>query len=250
MFPEQAPTLEFVSKLLDTGVSALTIHCRTQSMRSVEPALLDRLSDITALGKAKGIPVIANGDCVEAADFDRICELTGVSSIMVARGAEANPSCFRKEGMLDPITVIAPLYAKLAVATDNHFHNTKYCLGAMDPSRGVDPNGPGLTKAVRGAFKLGINKAKTMEDICKAVGVDYAEAKGYEGRLEELVPGWARSAKAIENGEEGKEGKAEAEAADEKVEVVEAPSEKVGEAHPELAALADVKTVEDPPVSG
>ena len=247
MFADQAPTLEFVSKLLDTGVSNLTMHCRTQSMRSSEPALLDRLAEITALGKARGIPVVANGDCVEAADFDRVCELTGVSSIMVARGAEANPSCFRKEGMLDPISVIAPLYVKLAVATGNHFHNTKYCLGAMDPSRGVDPAGPGLTKAVRGAFKLGINKSKTLEDIAKAVGVDFAEAKKYEGRLEELVPAWAARAKAIEAGEGGDAGAAEAVEA--RVEVVEAPSEKVGEAHPELAALAEGKTVEDPPVS-
>ena len=245
MFPEQAPTLEFVAKLLDTGVSALTMHCRTQDMRSSEPALLDRLADIVALGRAKGIPVIANGDCVEAADFDHICALTGVSSIMVARGAEANPSCFRRAGMVDPISVITPLYAKLAVATGNHFHNTKYCLGAMDPSRGVDPTGPGLTKAVRGAFKLGINKAKTLEDICKAVGVDYAQAKGFEGRLEELVPAWAAKAKAIEAGEE-----VDAVAEQAKIEVVEAPCEKVGEAHPELAALAEVKTVQSPPVDG
>lgn len=188
MFPEQAPTLAFVAQLLQTGVSAVTIHCRTQSMRSREPALLDRLRDIVELARPTGIPVIANGDCVEASDHSRICGITGVNSIMIARGAESNPSCFRPAGRLDPITVIAPAYLKLAIATGNHFHNTKYTLGAMDPAASPSP----AQKAVRGAFKLGINKAKTYEDACKVAGVDYEEASKLT--VEELVPAWvARS---------------------------------------------------------
>lgn len=77
LLPTQEATLSLVSQLLETGVSALTVHCRTQEMRSSEPALLGRLKDIVELGRAKGIPVIENGDCMTAADREVIEEKTG-----------------------------------------------------------------------------------------------------------------------------------------------------------------------------
>ena len=99
-------------------------------MRPREPALLDRLKDIVDLVRPKGIPVVANGDCLGFWDVQRIKDLTGeilsfamltaakigslgVSSIMIARGAEANASCFREEGYLDPIETVIPLYLKV-----------------------------------------------------------------------------------------------------------------------------------------
>lgn len=132
----QEATLVLVSRLLETGVSALTVHCRTQSMRSSEPALIDRLRDIVEMGKAKGIPVIENGDCMVAADRAKIEELSGefiapvstawtdygytagVTSIMIARGAERNPSCFRPEGLLDPSDIVSPLYLRVVSSVD------------------------------------------------------------------------------------------------------------------------------------
>jgi tRNA-dihydrouridine synthase 2 len=77
LFPDPAATLTLVSQLLDTGVSALTVHCRTQDMRSSEAAMHERLREIVELGKAKGIPVIANGDCANAGDRRKIEEITG-----------------------------------------------------------------------------------------------------------------------------------------------------------------------------
>ncbi|ORY57095.1 hypothetical protein BCR35DRAFT_355514 [Leucosporidium creatinivorum] len=110
LLPEQPPTLELVKRILKTGISALTVHCRTRDMRSSEAALLHRLREVVDLVQAEGgvvtregvdkgrrrdVPVIANGDCFGVQDRRRIEELTGVTSIMIARGAEANPSCFR-----------------------------------------------------------------------------------------------------------------------------------------------------------
>lgn len=46
-------------------------------MRSSEPALLERLRAITEMGKAKGIPVIQNGDCYGIEDQKKIEEITG-----------------------------------------------------------------------------------------------------------------------------------------------------------------------------
>lgn len=70
-------TYSLVAQILETGISALTVHCRTQEMRSSEPALLERLKNITEMGKAKGIPVIANGDCFGVEDQKRIEDITG-----------------------------------------------------------------------------------------------------------------------------------------------------------------------------
>lgn len=136
LLPTQEATLILVARLLETGVSALTVHCRTQNMRSSEPALIDRLRDIVEMGKAKGIPVIENGDCLVAADQAGIEELSGeyticaalacadlgstagVTSIMIARGAERNPSCFRPEGLLDPSAIVSPLYLRVVSTFD------------------------------------------------------------------------------------------------------------------------------------
>lgn len=131
MLPDQAATIDLVTKLSKTGVSAITVHCRTESMRSSEPALLSRLEEIVNAVGDSGIPIIANGDCYSVADREKICEITGESlrsrswrgwlmrrfvgtkAIMIARGAESNPSCFSPTGSLDPTTIVIPHYIKL-----------------------------------------------------------------------------------------------------------------------------------------
>ena len=77
LLPTQEETLVLVSRLLSTGVSALTVHCRTRSMRSSEPALIERLRDVVEMGNERGVPVIENGDCMVAADRTKIEEATG-----------------------------------------------------------------------------------------------------------------------------------------------------------------------------
>lgn len=82
---DEEPTLGLVARILDTGIANLTVHCRTQEMRSREPALHERMRGITELGKQRGIPVVCNGDAVgggkDAAwgNFDQVCAKTGAS---------------------------------------------------------------------------------------------------------------------------------------------------------------------------
>lgn len=92
-------------------------------MRSSEKAQWDALKDIVET--IKTIPVVANGDVFEFEDIQRlkdhtsnvskitmlctnvrslitlITSISDVSSVMVARGAQWNPSVFRKEGKID-----------------------------------------------------------------------------------------------------------------------------------------------------
>jgi tRNA-dihydrouridine synthase 2 len=77
LLPEQPATLELVARILRTGISNLTVHCRTRNMRSGERALWERLSDIVKLGNARGIPVICNGDSNGWDNWERIRTETG-----------------------------------------------------------------------------------------------------------------------------------------------------------------------------
>ncbi|KAL8284011.1 hypothetical protein RQP46_005124 [Phenoliferia psychrophenolica] len=217
LLPEQAPTLSLVSQLVATGVSALTVHCRTQEMRSSEPALLERLREIVELVKkesvGEGIPVIANGDCIHAGDRERIEEITGVSSIMIARGAESNPSCFNPSGLLDPATVVLPLYLRVAMATNNNYSNSKYTMNAI--SLTSSPSAP--SKDARNVIKQALNKAKTYEDACGVFGIVVGEAEK-EG-LEGLLPRWMeRRRRILGGGETKEETKEEVEGGEKKVE--------------------------------
>lgn len=54
-------------------------------------------------------------------------DITGCSSVMLARAAEWNCSIFRSEGML-PIETVIKEYLMLAVDFDNTPSNTKYCI--------------------------------------------------------------------------------------------------------------------------
>jgi tRNA-dihydrouridine synthase len=48
---------------------------------------------------SRTIPIIANGDCFKYEDAQEIRRVTGADAVMVARGAEANPSCFSPDGL-------------------------------------------------------------------------------------------------------------------------------------------------------
>ena len=80
---EEEPTLALVARIFDTGIANLTVHCRTQEMRSREPALHERMRGITEMGKQRGVPVVCNGDAVGGGkdagwgNFDQVCEKTG-----------------------------------------------------------------------------------------------------------------------------------------------------------------------------
>lgn len=182
----QEATLDLVKQIAATGISCLTVHCRTQEMRPREPALLNRLKEIVDFMKPYGIPVVANGDCWGVKDREAICELTGVTSIMIARGAEANPSCFLPTGLLDPMDTIIPRYTRIAIATNNHFQNTKYCLNVMDLTATSKPAEAGI-KAKRQKVKSEMTHLKTYEALCDISGVNYDKAKTES--LDEILPG-------------------------------------------------------------
>jgi tRNA-dihydrouridine synthase 2 len=115
LLPGQNDTLALVKRIVETGISALTIHCRTRDMRPRESALVERLKEIVTFVEVLGlgVTVIENGDCTGRPDFERIKTLTGAHSVMVATAAESNLSCFASAPVVDAETVLAPEYARL-----------------------------------------------------------------------------------------------------------------------------------------
>ncbi len=159
-------------------------------MRPREPALLHRLREIVdhvntlAASMGRTIPVVCNGDVWDAVTAPRIKELTGVTSTMIARGAEANPSCFREQGSLSIPEVIAPKWVKYSIALNNPIGNTKYCMAqlAFKPAesvskelaaKGVKP----MNKKQLSALRMGIAQAKTHEDLAAVFKIDVDQIK-------------------------------------------------------------------------
>ena len=74
-----------------SGAAAICVHGRTRSQ--MYSGLADRriIADVKA---AVGVPVIGNGDIVDAASAVDMLEVTGCDGIMIGRGAMGNPWIF------------------------------------------------------------------------------------------------------------------------------------------------------------
>ncbi|KAF8753764.1 hypothetical protein RHS01_06723, partial [Rhizoctonia solani] len=101
------------------GISALTVHCRTREMRPATPAVtsrmreaVDQIAELEAEDKTgRRVAVIYNGDCPGALAAQEMKDRTGATSVMMARAAEANPSCF------DPSRPVRDAELKLCQST-------------------------------------------------------------------------------------------------------------------------------------
>ena len=79
LLPSQEDTLKLVERIVSTGISALTVHCRTRNTRMKEKAVIERLREIVDFVEkmGKGIAVIENGDCLGFEDARRVRAVTG-----------------------------------------------------------------------------------------------------------------------------------------------------------------------------
>ncbi|KAG9078375.1 hypothetical protein FS749_009595 [Ceratobasidium sp. UAMH 11750] len=153
------------------GVSALTVHCRTREMRPTTPAITARMREAVEqvaeveAGDESGrrIAVLYNGDCSGAAAAQEIRDATGVTSVMLARAAEANPSCFDdSRPPRDAELEMIPEYLRLAKYLDHPFGNTKHCIQQFN-SPSTPESRKALSKEARKAFRQRISQAKSYE---------------------------------------------------------------------------------------
>ena len=183
LLPTKEATQSLVRQIIRTGViDALTVHCRTKDMRPREKALTSRFEEVRQViadetgGK---LPLICNGDAWDAEEACRMMKATGVQAIMIARGAEGNPSCFHTQGVVSIPEVIAPAWIRLALTFGNNYGNTKYCINSMafKPSSSIVPNArplrtSGWNKHKFQEARMKLSQAKTVEEMGIALGVD------------------------------------------------------------------------------
>lgn len=166
VLPDVDETVTMIRRICQTGIIGLTVHLRTIPMRPREPALRHRLARIVEVCKEEGVVLLANGDVRSREEAEELIAESGVSGIMIARGAERNPSCFRSAaqgGPLDSLEVGRELLLA-AIEYDNHFSNTKYCLLKV------------LGDKSKQQSYRDVQKAKTMAEMLVAVGLDRGDA--------------------------------------------------------------------------
>ncbi|KAK8849673.1 hypothetical protein IAR55_005008 [Kwoniella newhampshirensis] len=168
LLPTQPSTLYLASRILRTGIRNLTVHCRTRDMRSGERALWERLGDIVALGKRRGVPIICNGDGEGWANWENIRTAT-------ARSAERNPSIFLPTGPVCNLTQVIPKLIALAEYTKNPWGNTKFLLMQFKPSPAPISH---ISKSERKKISEVVSRSKSLEEVAK--GLELSVGRGEE----------------------------------------------------------------------
>ncbi|KAH6685383.1 putative tRNA dihydrouridine synthase [Plectosphaerella plurivora] len=132
-----AETEALVRRLCATGITALTVHCRTTPMRPREAAIRGQLRMVADICHEAGVACLMNGD-VETRDHGlKLMEEYGTDGAMIATSAEKNFSCFRAEadGGVAPWREVAEQYIKYCLDVHNKFGNTKYLLCQIVPGK-------------------------------------------------------------------------------------------------------------------
>lgn len=166
--PEETSTL--VHKLCGTGITGLTIHCRTRPMRPRERAIREQLRMIGEICHSHGVACLMNGDVVSRDEGHKLATEFGVDGAMIATAAEANSSVFLSEekGGKKGWREVVTQYMRYALEVENKWGNTKFLLSQLMPGR--DPAYVKVTQSknyVACIEALGLDKDQTFLDMAK-----------------------------------------------------------------------------------
>ena len=171
--PEETEAL--VTRLCATGITGLTVHCRTTPMRPRERAIRDQLRTIANICREAGVACLMNGDVASREEAINLITEYGVDGAMIASAAETNPSVFRpdSEGGIAPWEEVVKEYLKTAMEVENRWGNSKFLLSQLIPGK-------------QAAYRT-MTPTKSYSDIVKALhyGDEFSElAKDVDKRLE------------------------------------------------------------------
>lgn len=121
-------SVNLVNMIEKLNVNAIGLHARFIHDRSKkERAKHDQTKFIKSV---MNIPLLANGDIYSLDDAIKLKEKTNADSVMIARGAQYNPTIFRNNGFL-PIYDAMNEYVNVAEYVDNKLNNSKYVIKSM-----------------------------------------------------------------------------------------------------------------------
>ena len=164
-------TASLVRRLVSTGITGLTVHCRTTPMRPRERAIREQLRMIGEICREAGVACLMNGDVINRDQALKLAEEYGVDGGMIATAAEANPSVFRSvlEGGSLPWREVATDYVKVALEVGNRWGNTKFLLAQLVPGRTDEGRKLGMAKSYSEMCE--ILELQELEDLAKEVDV-------------------------------------------------------------------------------
>lgn len=166
VLPQREDTLSLVRQICQTGIQALTVHCRTPAERPRDPAHYELLDEIISI--CHPMPVIVNGDVFDREDLHRIRQQHPlVASVMIARGAQWNASIFQAGGMDPDVRQVSRLYLAKCVETANPFTNTKYTVMQMWIDRPYSDH----------RFTEKIQKSKNITELCAVFDMSIDEGR-------------------------------------------------------------------------
>ncbi|KAF2771936.1 FMN-linked oxidoreductase [Teratosphaeria nubilosa] len=155
-----AETEALVRRLVATGITGLTVHCRTTPMRPRERAIRDQLTMVANVCREAGVACLMNGDVYSRDEAMALIADYGCDGAMIATAAETNPSVFRpkSEGGQAPWQEVVREYVKTSMEVENRWGNTKYLLGQMIPGKDE-------------AYKA-MTHTKSYSELVKSLGYD------------------------------------------------------------------------------
>lgn len=157
---EHRNAVEFAKRCEGAGASLVTVHGRTKTQGYSGRADYAVIEKVAA---ALQIPVIGNGDVFEKCDYDRMKQ-TGVSGVMIARGALGRPWIFAeiaefdvrvclKEIILEHMRLMKEYYSERFACLNMRKHIAWYVKGRRN-----------ATELKRAVFNL-----QSTEEIKKAI---------------------------------------------------------------------------------
>lgn len=171
-------TESLVRKLCGTGITGLTVHCRTTPMRPRERAIRDQLCMIGSVCREYGVACLMNGDVRNRDEAIRLAAEYGVDGAMIASAAESNFSAFRtaEQGGLAPWIEVVKEYLNYAMSVENKWGNTKFLLGQLIPGKQACYKAISMSKGHVECFKiLGFDNGDMMDRAImadKTLGLD------------------------------------------------------------------------------
>ncbi|KAI1920658.1 tRNA-dihydrouridine synthase 2 [Ophidiomyces ophidiicola] len=160
LFSDPERTESLVTRLCKTGITGLTVHCRTTPMRPREAAIRQQLPMIASICRKAGVACVMNGDVKSRDEALELIREYGVDGAMIATSAESNFSCFRSkaDGGLAHWRDLVRSYVEAALQCENRWGNTKFLLNQLIPGK---ERGYGEAK-----------RSKTYEDCVTILGFE------------------------------------------------------------------------------
>ncbi|CAK9439673.1 uncharacterized protein LODBEIA_P37730 [Lodderomyces beijingensis] len=134
LLPNFEASKSLIEKICATGISNVTIHCRTPIMRNRQDPIWNYLPKLIPIIKSHGISVVLNGNFQGVADLKAIQRAMGDESlsIMLAEAAETNASVFSQV----PRTQAEMIVELFELGKKYHWYSgTKYMIANMTPGK-------------------------------------------------------------------------------------------------------------------